>query len=80
MTIGNSYRVHHPHNRIYIIRELAALQTYPHDFEFFGGWGQKTTQIGNDVPSRFAETLYRDLIKQIKEFDRKEMEGNDAAN
>lgn len=79
MTAGNSYRVHHPDNRIYTIRELAALQTYPHDFDFFGSWGQKCTQIGNDVPPQFAEVLYRDLIQQIKEFDREEMEGNHAA-
>ncbi|KAJ9603377.1 hypothetical protein H2200_012155 [Cladophialophora chaetospira] len=80
MTDGNSDRVHHPDNRIYTIRELAALQTYPHDFEFFGTWGQKCTQIGNDVPPRFAEILYRDLITQIKAFDQEEMNGMNTTN
>lgn len=45
------------------IRESAAVQTFPDDFEFFGSKGSCYRQIGNAVPVKFAKQLGEQLIK-----------------
>lgn len=42
-------------------REAATLQTYPTDFEFYGGKGSQSQQIGNAIPPLLAEALLRAL-------------------
>ena len=36
-------------------REVAAIQTFPEDLEFFGDLTSKYKQIGNSVPVKLAE-------------------------
>lgn len=43
------------------IRESAAIQTFPDDFEFFGKMNSCYRQIGNAVPVLFGELLGREL-------------------
>ncbi len=69
MTKGNSKTVHHPTKKVYTARELAALQTFPHDYEFFGDFKQQCRQIGNDVPPKFAQVLFTHILGQVKSWD-----------
>lgn len=45
------------------IRESAAIQTFPDDFEFVGQMNSCYRQIGNAVPVLFAELLGRELMR-----------------
>lgn len=54
---------HYNGQRRLTIRESAAIQTFPDDFEFFGSKGACYRQIGNAVPVRFAKALGEQLKK-----------------
>lgn len=43
-------------------RECARIQTFPHGFEPVGDIASKFTQIGNAVPPKLAETIFRHLF------------------
>lgn len=43
------------------IREAAAIQTFPHDYKFSGAKTKQYRQIGNAVPSLFAEAVARSV-------------------
>lgn len=58
---------HYNGKRRLTIRESAAIQTFPDDFEFFGAMNSCYRQIGNAVPVRFAEFLGREFIRLEKE-------------
>lgn len=58
---------HYNGKRRLTIRESAAIQTFPDDFEFFGPMGACYRQIGNAVPVKFAELLGEELIRIEKE-------------
>lgn len=60
---------HYNGKRRLTIRESAAIQTFPDDFEFFGSMGDCYRQIGNAVPVKFAELLGKELIR----IERKEL-------
>lgn len=49
------------------VRESAAIQTFPDDFEFYGSRGACYRQIGNAVPVSFAKILGKELIRVEKE-------------
>lgn len=49
------------------VRESAAVQTFPDDFEFIGVKGSCYRQIGNAVPVEFARILGKELIRVEKE-------------
>ena len=50
--------IHPEQHRGLSLREAAALQTFPDDYEFFGNsFFENARQIGNAVPVRFAEQL-----------------------
>lgn len=49
--------VHPEQDRGLSLREAAALQTFPDDYEFFGTFFHIADQIGNAVPVRFAHHL-----------------------
>ncbi|KAJ9603388.1 hypothetical protein H2200_012166 [Cladophialophora chaetospira] len=75
-TIMTEEKDHHYHpngQRAYTIREYARLQTFDDDFVFVGDFGDQLSQIGNDVPPKFAETLYRHLKRELQEADEKEL-------
>lgn len=61
---------HYEQNRALTVRELACLQTFPLDFEFYGTSISQQQQIGNAVPPVFAQVLAQS-IKKMREVDEK---------
>jgi DNA (cytosine-5)-methyltransferase 1 len=56
-------RFAHPRlNRGLSLREAAAIQTFPDDYEFFGTFFHAAQQIGNAVPVRLARRLGMQVI------------------
>lgn len=47
------------------IRELAAIQTFPDDYIFYGGITSQHKQIGNAVPPKMGEKVVEELCKWI---------------
>lgn len=58
---------HYNGKRRLTIRESAAIQTFPDNFEFFGSMGSCYRQIGNAVPVQFAKLLGKELKRIEKE-------------
>ena len=56
-SLSNGRFGHPEQNRAVSLREAAALQTFPDDYEFFGAKNAIARWIGNAVPVAFAETL-----------------------
>lgn len=56
--------LHPKEDRRYSVREVATIQSFPHDFEFKGSISQQYEQIGNAVPPKLAEIV----AEKIKEF------------
>lgn len=54
---------HYNGKRRLTIRESAAIQTFPDEFEFVGAMNSCYRQIGNAVPVRFAKFLGDELIR-----------------
>lgn len=52
-------------NRRLNLRELAAIQTFPDDYTFYGGPVSVHKQIGNAVPPLLAKKVIEELIKWI---------------
>lgn len=52
---------HYNGTRRLTIRESAAIQTFPDDFEFFGSMNSCYRQIGNAVPVKFSKLLGEEL-------------------
>lgn len=55
----------HWKNRRLNIKELAAIQTFPVDYEFYGSYYSIHKQIGNAVPPKLAQLVIQELIKWI---------------
>lgn len=55
----------HWKNRRLNIKELAAIQTFPLDYEFYGSYYSIHKQIGNAVPPKLAQLVIQELIKWI---------------
>lgn len=67
-TPENSGIVHSTENRRFSVREIAAFQTFPHDFVFEGvSVSSMYKQIGNAVPVEFARRLALALLKTLRE-------------
>lgn len=58
-SLSNGRFGHPDQHRAISLREAAALQTFPDDFEFFGVKNSIARWIGNAVPVAFAEALGR---------------------
>jgi DNA (cytosine-5)-methyltransferase 1 len=69
---GGVCAIQHPENhRRMSVRESAAVQTFPIDFEFFGSMNSQYRQVGNAVPVKFGAALGRALKaseKKLKTF------------
>lgn len=55
----------HWKNRRLNIKELAAIQTFPEDYNFYGSYYSIHKQIGNAVPPLLAKLVLEELIKWI---------------
>ena len=55
----------HWKNRRLNIRELAAIQTFPDDYEFVGSTYSQHKQIGNAVPPLLGKMVVEELCKWI---------------
>lgn len=55
----------HWKNRRLNIKELAAIQTFPDDYEFYGSYYSIHKQIGNAVPPKLAQLIIEELIKWV---------------
>src|SRR5262249_53266014 len=55
----------HWENRLLSASELARLQTFPHDYRFYGSRHSAQRQIGNAVPSALAELIGREIRRQL---------------
>lgn len=62
-SLSNGRFGHPEQNRAISLREAAALQTFPDDYEFFGAKNAIARWIGNAVPVAFAETLGAAIMK-----------------
>lgn len=58
--------IHPRHNRGLSTIEMAALQTFPPDYSFYGGIGSIGRQIGNAVPPRLGLVIGRALMEFIQ--------------
>ena len=58
-SLSNGRFGHPEQDRAISLREAAALQTFPDDYEFFGTKNRIACWIGNAVPVSFAESLGR---------------------
>lgn len=59
-------RCHPEETRPFTVREYARIQTFPDDWEFFGGLSEKYKQIGNAVPVKLAYKLGIQLVEAVK--------------
>lgn len=55
----------HWNNRRLTMREMARLQTFPEDVEILGSIADAQRQLGNAVPSLFAEVLAKAIVWQL---------------
>ncbi|KAI5804885.1 S-adenosyl-L-methionine-dependent methyltransferase [Geopyxis carbonaria] len=68
---GGNYDVHPNGLRRFTVREIASLQAFPISYCFHGTESQKKRQIGNAVPPRLAEAVFREIRKSLEEADQK---------
>jgi len=59
-------RCHPDETRPFTVREYARIQTFPDDWDFTGGMGDKYQQIGNAVPVKLANKLGIQIMKAME--------------
>lgn len=70
-TDGGESNTHPDGWRSFNLRELAMLQAFPAQHQFEGTMTSIRRQIGNAVPSCFAKTLFEEIIRSLRESDRR---------
>lgn len=60
-------RCHPDETRPFTVREYARIQSFPDDWSFCGGVGEKYKQIGNAVPVKLGQKIGEQLVKAIKQ-------------
>ena len=78
-TKGGAMTNHHPNNhRRLSVRETAAIQTFPNNFEFIGAMTSCYLQIGNAVPPHLSfilgEYLNNVVDKKIAKLNAEEIQ------
>lgn len=66
---GGEGNYHPSGRRLFTPREVACLQTFPLSFQFSTRCVRK--QVGNAVPPKFAEAIYREIARSLRETDEK---------
>lgn len=61
-------RCHPNETRPFTVREYARIQSFPDDWKFSGGIGEKYKQIGNAVPVELARRVGLELLKAVQEY------------
>ena len=61
-------RCHPDETRPFTVQEYARIQTFPDDWVFSGGIGERYKQIGNAVPVLLAKKLGNQIVKAIKDY------------
>jgi DNA (cytosine-5)-methyltransferase 1 len=69
-------RCHPDETRPFTVREYARIQSFPDDWEFCGGIGEKYKQIGNAVPVELARRVGATLKESIENFRKAELHSN----
>lgn len=65
--IRPQFQFGHPEdNRGLTIRERARIQSFPDNYEFFGGMVQERVQTGNAVPPLLSQAIAEVLFKELK--------------
>ena len=64
-SLSNGRFGHPEQHRAISLREAAALQTFPDDYEFFGAKNRIAQWIGNAVPVSFAEALGKAALEAV---------------
>lgn len=59
-------RCHPDETRPFTVREYARIQSFPDDWIFCGGIGDKYKQIGNAVPVKLAKQLGEQLVNAVQ--------------
>ena len=73
-SLSNGRFGHPEQNRAISLREAAALQTFPDDYEFFGAKNRIARWIGNAVPVSFAEALGTAAMMAAQDEDPKRLD------
>ena len=61
-------RCHPEETRPFTIREYARIQSFPDEWEFFGGMSSQYKQIGNAVPVNLAKYVGLSIVKYLNQF------------
>lgn len=61
-------RCHPEETRPFTVREYARIQTFPDEWQFSGGIGDKYKQIGNAVPVRLGYVLGKQIVRAIEDY------------
>ncbi|WP_231433104.1 MULTISPECIES: DNA cytosine methyltransferase [Lactobacillales] len=61
-------RAHPDETRPFTIREYARIQSFPDDWEFYGGTSSSYKQIGNAVPVNLAKYIGKSVIDYLNQF------------
>jgi len=56
-------------NRMVTVREAAALQSFPKDYEFLGTTGENYRQVGNAVPDEVAAAVARSIRSLMEDLE-----------
>ncbi len=65
-------RCHPDETRPFTVREYARIQSFPDEWEFSGGIGEKYKQIGNAVPVELARNVGEEIVNSIIEYKNRE--------